>query len=848
MEVPPPAPTAARNGGFTMPQLPSASSQPSRKEWRVVSEQSARSSANEELERSKLVQSDERLIYEVQHGREPVDVDFCSITIDGDLDNDILQQRLHELAKQREELQHMEIELRAQSIARSEIVRIHNTFDAQIKEHGNVNVKLQEQLHEKEQKIRELEMKIEDKDRELHAIRLDNEAAWAKEDLLREQSKEIQNYRRERDSSEAERVQHINQIRELQEHIQEKDHQFMELQEQNRTAQETLIFKEEQLREAQAWMTHAQELDALHSTTYHSLQAELRERTEHYNQLWLAYQRQLGEMERLHLHIQQLQLELVDVREKTGSNMDGSNISHKNVIDASTPEKDNGGQQDVHSNGSQTTDIGSLQNGKFERVSGGNTSTQADNVQVVAFGPTALLGMPPYAQPGQVTALHPFVMHQQGVPHPSHVMQSHFHSASTLPSVQNWQQGQPDGQHVPTPNQYNEETEQNVVKIQSNIDYEASGNGQILHVNNLDSSHSRGLAADSIPSANGEGKVLDSIVKGYDNTQSPESLQQVSSHFRSALSLDHLGHSNDTKEEQVNHVHDHGTANRNPMENPNLAGLASSDRVANVKNFSEKTTNNGLSTDTADASVSAGQKSITGNTAESFLLDERVLLASIARTIGSGGRIRISSTLPNRLGKMLAPLHWHDYKRKYGKLDDFVAGHPELFFIEGDYIQLREGAQETIAASAAVAKVAAAAAAAPSSYSSLLPSVAVTPMAQSHRLKKASPPDSSHVNVDQSSFNEFGAPRPLNVNDHASQFSAAQSQNINGGSLHVPGGTSNVKILSKAKDHLEPNETETELVRSTMRPVGKGGSHGRSGMSSAGKQQRAVGAVSNVRR
>ena len=26
---------------------------------------------------------------------------------------------------------------------------------------------------------------------------------------------------------------------------------------------------------------------------------------------------------------------------------------------------------------------------------------------------------------------------------------------------------------------------------------------------------------------------------------------------------------------------------------------------------------------------------------------------------------------------MLAPLHWHDYKKKYGKLDDFVAGHPE---------------------------------------------------------------------------------------------------------------------------------------------------------------------------
>lgn len=72
-----------------------------------------------------------------------MDVDFCSITIDRDLDTDILQQRLHTLAKQREELLHMEIELRAQNLVRSEISRLQNTFDAQMKEHGNANVKLQ---------------------------------------------------------------------------------------------------------------------------------------------------------------------------------------------------------------------------------------------------------------------------------------------------------------------------------------------------------------------------------------------------------------------------------------------------------------------------------------------------------------------------------------------------------------------------------------------------------------------------------------------------------------------------------------------------------------------------------
>lgn len=58
---------------------------------------------------------------------------------------------------------------------------------------------------------------------------------------------------------------------------------------QNRAAQETIIYKDEQLREAQAWVARAQ----LQSTTNQSLQAELRERTEQFNQHWLGYQRQV---------------------------------------------------------------------------------------------------------------------------------------------------------------------------------------------------------------------------------------------------------------------------------------------------------------------------------------------------------------------------------------------------------------------------------------------------------------------------------------------------------------------------------------------------------------------------
>ncbi|KAL2493823.1 uncharacterized protein Fot_37580 [Forsythia ovata] len=112
------------------------------------------------------------ILKQVQQGREPTDVDFCSIAIDGGLENDILQQRLHTVLKQREQLQHMEIGLRAQ-----------------------------EQLHKRGQQIHELERKIEEKERELNAIILDNEDAWAKEDLLREQSKELQSYSNPNDST-----------------------------------------------------------------------------------------------------------------------------------------------------------------------------------------------------------------------------------------------------------------------------------------------------------------------------------------------------------------------------------------------------------------------------------------------------------------------------------------------------------------------------------------------------------------------------------------------------------------------------------------------------------------------
>lgn len=59
---------------------------------------------------------------------------------------------------------------------------------------------------------------------------------------------------------------------------------------QHRVVQDTILYKDDRLREAQAWISRVQEMDALQSTT---LQAELRERTEQYNQLWLGCQRQV---------------------------------------------------------------------------------------------------------------------------------------------------------------------------------------------------------------------------------------------------------------------------------------------------------------------------------------------------------------------------------------------------------------------------------------------------------------------------------------------------------------------------------------------------------------------------
>lgn len=153
---------------------------------------------------------------------------------------------------------------------------------------------------------------------------------------------------------------------------------------------------------------------------------------------------------------------------------------------------------------------------------------------------------------------------------------------------------------------------------------------------------------------------------------------------------------------------------------PAVSTLTSDSSSIHNVNVSEIVINNasGSGAVVPEAFVSSGLKipMMVGKTSETALLDERALLACIVRTIPAGSRIQISSTvsfifdtfiivaiillennillvfclteaicsfkcqLPNRLCKMLAPLHWHDYEKKYGKLEDLVAGHPEVRF------------------------------------------------------------------------------------------------------------------------------------------------------------------------
>ncbi|XP_042426932.1 uncharacterized protein LOC122014655 isoform X3 [Zingiber officinale] len=224
--------------------IPASSSHSSRKEWRAMPDVPYRSNGGESWSML-ILPNQPREQYmrnhhlsatragKVQVGVGTYDAGFCSITIDNGsrMNDDMLQRKLQEITSLREQLQQMEIEL-ARTIARSEMMELQNSFEIKLKEQIDSNNNLKEQVHEREPHILELERKVEEKDRELQTMKIDSEAAWAKEDLLREQNKELASFRRELDNTESERAQHLNQICDLQEHIQGKDSQILALQDQ----------------------------------------------------------------------------------------------------------------------------------------------------------------------------------------------------------------------------------------------------------------------------------------------------------------------------------------------------------------------------------------------------------------------------------------------------------------------------------------------------------------------------------------------------------------------------------------------------------------------------------------
>eukprot|EP01018_Ginkgo_biloba_P007136 Gb_40367 [translate_table: standard] len=796
-----------------------------RKKWIVVSENSVRDRGNEELERQTKSQPEEGAMYEE---KEHFDIDFGSVTIDSGLKNleneDPLRQRLHGIARQREELQRMEIELRAQFIARAEIMQIQSEFDEQAKQHADIAANLQEQLEERDHQIHDLEQKLEQRERELQANQIEtNEAVWAKDDLLREQDNKLATIRRERDNAEAERKQHLAQIQDLKQQLHDKEQQVQEMEEQRRAVQDVLLYKDEQLREAQAWVARIQEMDAFHSNNNHTLQAELRDRTDQFNQLWLSCQRQLADVERHHLQtIQQLQLELSEAREQSHifGNSPGLTSSNAKEEMLSNTKSQGGDHYDTNEeptlkDGMRATsavvnnqaNLGFLSNGSVDGpislILSHDASPKVEHATGLPIIPSSVLGMNAFLPSGPVPTMQQLVMHQHGITQPTqhptvHIPQPPLGQFQPMPA------GVPPQHHL-LPNQHQRaipdnyqsphqlhasQVQQYPLRVQTHLEYQSS-NSQVLQSKYQEQQlHSQQVKTgiDAVD-AQGEEQAQKPREKGQVEVSSPQFQQKYDENASQQQDLPGLVQPDQICEQELRLE---SAEKSEGLELPKLQSftlhqnniqssqMQSGDEVVAIKTQQlahQSDINRLLPVSRVSVSVSSSQSGssrhikggvINGKTipdthslqtlslqssmpsttqdgcckaSEPSLLDERSLLACLVRAIPAeaSARIRISTTLPNRLGKMLAPLHWHDYKKCYGRLDEFVACHPELFIIEGEFVHLREGAHAMISATTAVAKVAAAAAAAAAASpvgSAWSPTVAVTPVAQVHRSRK----------------------------------------------------------------------------------------------------------------
>ncbi|XP_010235365.1 uncharacterized protein LOC100831359 isoform X2 [Brachypodium distachyon] len=717
-----------------------------RKEWRAVPDAPLRTNGAEDAaERVKMAQSEGRAIYE--DGAAGLE-DFCSITIDGSggLSEDILQKRLQNIVHQRKELEQVEIELRAQAIAHPQIIEVQRSFGVAAKEHAAAVADLKDQLHQREKYILELQMKLDDKERELDALKIDHQTVWANQDLLREQTKELASVR-ERDNSEAERNQHLKQIHDLQEHLREKETQFLALEEQHRAAQDNSIYKDEQLREAHAWIARVQEMDILQSQ---ALQAELRERTEQFTQCWANFQQQFVEMQQSYHHtIQRLSVQIHEMRLLANEQEDNLQAAQEGSPDSSYVQNKG---DNLAGNGSALAD------GNQSMTNNGSPDdfTKGNNAHAVPVVPSSLLGIGGFVPPGQMAGMHSYMLHPQGIaqslaPPNSGVPQFGTFQPSIQPSV-HWPNQQEAHNVSPTPDAtiyQPSQSDQTVLQSGASKNSELSSKqSQVAHPEYPTAHAEQQQRSPSIiAEQTHEPKVVESNVTEHLVYNEEQKAQDSSSNASSTGKFEHQEETAELKGEKV--TSGKQSVEQVPRKQNQASDITGSTTQVHSKNIMPELKSNVVNqADSLTLSAGGAGSLLPSIQKEPALLDERSLLACIVRAVpaGSDNRIRISSTLPNRLGKMLAPLHWHDYKKRYGKLDDFVASHNELFVIEGDFIYLREGAQQIISATTAAAKIAAAAAASSASYSTLLPSVAVTPVAQVNRQKRGPVVDSRTSN------------------------------------------------------------------------------------------------------
>ncbi|MCO5552852.1 hypothetical protein L7F22_006370 [Adiantum nelumboides] len=700
--------------------------------------------------------------------------------------HETLEQRLHDVIRQREQLQRLEAELRAQFIARSEIIRVQNSFDEQTKQHASIVSNLQEQLQERDHRLHELEQKLEERERQLHANQKEASEAvnqvWAKDGLLREQTSELATLRRERETLiaeqkatltqfEADRTQLVSRLQDLEEQVQEKDRQLQEIDEQHRSAQETLAYKDEQLREAQAWVQRAQELDAYYANTHNSLHAELRDRNEQINQLWLGQQRQLAEVERYHSQtIQRLRMEVAEAREQNRMLKSGSSGSIDFKSEQSLPVSS--GDNDH----SSATDL-SLK----LRKGAASGSNQVEHTVAPLPASPVLGATAPVLAGNPIPVLHQFAGQPHGIiptipPAPAHNTQSSFSNPVVIHQqalhsklIQQPQTSQrfthpqplPVYSHFPETkspitihprgvHQHHQQFDQqsrDQLSVQAGlITHEESSPFiekqvcqaiQEKHVTEEQNLQGFGKTVASQDPKEQQfeqqqeekDKLFDDKNSEKDSMTQVDSIQVFSQH-PSIHQMELPNNSVVTDVIEQHHVHDSKIDEQQVTVSQAsvVQSIPSQDSQVN-QGPNDQTS----PTVTASVLQQATTAEGIGKSPMPMLLDEKSLLACLVRAIPSEASacIKISTTLPNRLGKMLAPLHWHDYKKQYGRLDDFISAHPKLFVIDGDFVHLREGAHAIISATTAVAKVAAVAAAPSSFGTNWPPTVAITPVAQS---------------------------------------------------------------------------------------------------------------------